>query len=100
MSRLFAVTRSLEEIVAHFAVDIAPTLEVPSDTVGGYARSRRGSTATGHVHGQEKVLKGRSEGVSRRKGEDGKRERPAACPLAASRVELRPALPALDSPRR
>ncbi len=33
MSRLFAVTKSLEEIVAHFAVDMAPALEVPSETV-------------------------------------------------------------------
>lgn len=35
MSRLFAVTKSLEEIVAHFAVDMAPALEVPSETVEG-----------------------------------------------------------------
>ena len=35
MSRLFGVTKSLEEIVAHFAVDMAPTLEVPSETVEG-----------------------------------------------------------------
>ncbi|MNV94949.1 hypothetical protein D3C71_1897920 [compost metagenome] len=35
MSRLFAITKSLEEIVAHFAVDMAPALEVPSETVEG-----------------------------------------------------------------
>ncbi len=35
MSRLFAVTKSLEEIVAHFGVDMAPALEVPSETVEG-----------------------------------------------------------------
>jgi hypothetical protein len=33
VSRLFAVTKSLEEIVAHFAVDMAPAVEVPSETV-------------------------------------------------------------------
>ncbi|CDM60274.1 MULTISPECIES: hypothetical protein [Rhizobium] len=35
MSRLFAVTKSLDEIVAHFTVDMAPALEVPSETVEG-----------------------------------------------------------------
>ena len=35
MSRLFAVTKSLEEIVAHFAVDIAPALDVPNETIEG-----------------------------------------------------------------
>lgn len=35
MSRLFAVTKSLEEIVTHFAVDMAPAVEVPSETVEG-----------------------------------------------------------------
>ena len=35
MSRLFAVTKSLEEIVAQFAVDMAPAVEVPSETVEG-----------------------------------------------------------------
>ena len=35
MSRLFAVTKSLEEIVGQFAVDMAPALEVPSETVEG-----------------------------------------------------------------
>ncbi len=35
MSRLFAVTKSLEEIVTHFAIDMARTLEVPSETVEG-----------------------------------------------------------------
>lgn len=35
MSRLFAVTKSLGEIVAHFAVDIAPALGVPSETIEG-----------------------------------------------------------------
>ncbi|MET3758279.1 putative SOS response-associated peptidase YedK [Rhizobium binae] len=35
MSRLFAVTKSLEEIVTHFAVDMAPAVKVPSETVEG-----------------------------------------------------------------
>ncbi|TWF42243.1 SOS response-associated peptidase family protein [Neorhizobium alkalisoli] len=35
MSRLFSITRSLEEIVEHFAVDIVPPVEVPSETIEG-----------------------------------------------------------------
>lgn len=35
MSRLFAVTKSLDEIVAQFAVDMAPAIEVPSETIEG-----------------------------------------------------------------
>lgn len=35
MSRLFALTRSLDEIVAHFAIDVKPDIEVPSETVEG-----------------------------------------------------------------
>ncbi|MCQ1839148.1 SOS response-associated peptidase family protein [Neorhizobium galegae] len=35
MSRLFSVTKSVEEIVAHFNVDVSPSVEVPSETVEG-----------------------------------------------------------------
>lgn len=35
MSRLFAVTRTLGEIVAHFAVDVPTTVQVPGETVEG-----------------------------------------------------------------
>ncbi|PWE54439.1 DUF159 family protein [Metarhizobium album] len=35
MSRLFSVSRSLEEIVAHFGVDVVPPLEVPPETIEG-----------------------------------------------------------------
>lgn len=35
MSRLFAVSRPLEEIVAHFGVDVVPPLEVPPETIEG-----------------------------------------------------------------
>lgn len=35
MSRLFAITRSMDEIVAHFGVDVPTSVEVPSETVEG-----------------------------------------------------------------
>ncbi|MCV9960291.1 SOS response-associated peptidase family protein [Pararhizobium sp. BT-229] len=35
MSRLFAVTRTLDEIVEHFGVDVAQPIDVPNETVEG-----------------------------------------------------------------
>ncbi|KQU08080.1 SOS response-associated peptidase family protein [Rhizobium sp. Leaf453] len=35
MSRLFAITRSIEEVVAEFAVDVQSATDVPSETIEG-----------------------------------------------------------------
>ncbi len=35
MSRLFAVTKSLDEIIDHFQVDVVPPVEVPPETIEG-----------------------------------------------------------------
>lgn len=35
MSRLFAVARGMNEIVAHFGIDVPPVFEVPSETIEG-----------------------------------------------------------------
>lgn len=35
MSRLFAVTKSIQEIVDHFGVDVPPSADVPSETIEG-----------------------------------------------------------------
>lgn len=35
MSRLFAITRNMDEIVAHFDVDVPVSVEVPSETIEG-----------------------------------------------------------------
>lgn len=35
MSRLFAVAKQLDEIVAHFGVDVPSTTSVPTETVEG-----------------------------------------------------------------
>lgn len=35
MSRLFAVARTVEEVVTHFRIDVVPSFEVPSETVEG-----------------------------------------------------------------
>jgi len=35
MSRLFAIARTMEEIVARFSIDVPPSFDVPSETVEG-----------------------------------------------------------------
>jgi len=35
MSRLFAVARTVEEVVTHFRIDVVPSFKVPSETVEG-----------------------------------------------------------------
>lgn len=35
MSRLFAITRKMDEIIDHFRIDVPPAVEVPSETIEG-----------------------------------------------------------------
>ena len=35
MSRLFAITRTMDEIVAHFGIDVPSAMDVPTETVEG-----------------------------------------------------------------
>lgn len=37
MSRLFAITRTMEEIVAHFGIDVPSAVDVPTETIEGTA---------------------------------------------------------------